>query len=168
MQLEPLLGLPTSRAAARQWLGQLVAVPSDEVVVLDPSGTHSLVELGSVSDKVRYIVANCVLWSWPSGAVAQLAQVLRASDPDGPQRLLFLEPTAGLGWRDRVQRSNPRFWRRRYGHEFGRDIPAELRSHGLTVTTTVRFREGPVRHYVVGEARYYRHMDRSPPGPATG
>lgn len=167
MDHEPLLGLPTSRAAARQWLGQLVAVPSDEVVVLDPSGVRSLVELESASDKVRYIMSDCALWSWPSGAVARLAEVLERSDPDKPRRLLFLEPTAGLGWRDRIQRLIPRFWRRRYGHEFGRDIPAELRSHGLTVTTTVRFREGRVRHYVVGEARHYRHMDRGPHDPVS-
>lgn len=168
VELAPSLGLPATRAAARQWLGQRVVVPSDGVVVLGPSGTRSLAELEAVAERVRAIVADSVLWSWSSGQWSQLAGVVRRSGPSSPIRLLFLEPTAGLGWRDRVQRSNPRFWRRRYGHEFGRDIPAELRSHGLTVTTTVRFREGPVRHYVVGEARYYRHMDRSPPGPATG
>jgi hypothetical protein len=163
MELEPLLGVPTCRAAARQWLGQRLAVPSDDVAMLDSSGTRSLAELEPMADRVRHVVADCVLWSWPPAHVARLARVLEASERDGWQRLLFLEPTAGLGWRDRIQRHNPAFWRRRYGHDFRRDIPAELRSHGLTVTTTVRFREGPVRHYVVGEARHYRHMDR--PGP---
>ncbi len=163
MELEPLLGVPTSRAAARQWLGQRLVVPSDDVVVLHASGARSLAELEPAADRVRDVVADCVLWSWPSAYLAQLARILEASERDGWQRLLFLEPTAGLGWRDRIQRRNAGFWHRRYGHDFRRDIPAELRSHGLTVTTTVRFREGPVRHYVVGEARHYGHMGR--PGP---
>ncbi len=163
MELEPLLGVPTSRAAARQWLAQRLVVPSDDVAVLDSSGTRSLAELEPRADRVRYVVADCVLWSWPSAHLAQLAGMLEASERNRRLRLLFLEPTAGLGWRDRIQQRNSGFWRRRYGHDFCRDIPAELRSHGLTVTTTLRFREGPVRHYVVGEARHYRHMDR--PGP---
>lgn len=166
VELAPLLGVPASRAAARQWLAQRVVVPSDDVVVLGPSGTRSLAELEAVAGRVRAIVADTVLWSWSSGQWSQVAEVIRRSGPNSPIRLLFLEPTAGLGWRDRIQRIDPGLLRRRHGHDFGRDIPAELRCHGLTVTSAIRFREGPVRHYVVGEARHYEHRDQ--PGPADG
>lgn len=84
------------------------------------------------------------LWRWPATSLRRLSDLLRERNG----LLVFVEPTAGLGWRRALQLA---------GRRYRRDIPAELRAAGLSVTTQVRLRHGLIGTYVRGEAR---HFDR--------
>ncbi len=95
------------------------------------------------------VVADGVLWQADPGQLAALAAAL------GPDRhLLFLEPTADLGWRQAVNHLGRSLWRRRIGHHFDTDVPAVLRSAGIEVIDLRRFGVGPrqVRSYAMGRA----------------
>jgi len=96
------------------------------------------------------IGSEMALWRWPTTGLTRLSELLRRRHG----LLVFLEPTAGLGLRRAMQLPVRRF---------RRDVPAELRSAGFSVTTQVRLRHGLVGNYVRGEAR---HFELSPP--ATG
>ncbi|MEZ5340728.1 MAG: hypothetical protein R2706_04560 [Acidimicrobiales bacterium] len=90
---------------------------------------------------------------WTPDAIAALAQRLA---PDG--RVLFAEPVAGLGPSQLAQRALDRLATRRWGYGFTRDIPAELRTAGMTVTSVERIFVDPaptVFTFAVGDARFY-------------
>lgn len=99
------------------------------------------------------VLSDTVLWQWPDWALHRLSDLLLARGGI----LVFVEPTAGLAIRRVGQRLGRRWLRRRLGHDFERDIPADLRAAGFVVTTQVRLRHGRVGDYVRGEAR---HFDR--------
>ncbi len=100
----------------------------------------------------EWLVADCLLWTLDERALGDLSSLLASTDT----KLAFVEPTAGLGVRHRLQLAAGPWLAGRRGHRHHRDIPAELRGAGLTVTTVVRFRDG-FGHYVWGEARRYTH-----------
>lgn len=82
------------------------------------------------------------LWRWPPHSLRRLSDLLR----ERHGLLVFVEPTAGFGWRRPIQL---------LGRRYRRDIPAELRATGLVVTTQVRLWNGPYGTYVRGEARHF-------------
>ncbi len=96
------------------------------------------------------LVATSVLWSpsWDQRALARLYAGL------GERRLVFVEPTAGLGWRRVVQRLLSPLWSRRLSHTFDRDVVGELREAGFVIITLDRFAlgAGGLRTYAFGEA----------------
>lgn len=95
-----------------------------------------------------------MLWSpaWDRAELEALRQRMEAAG--GGRHLIFVEPVSALGWRRLAQRVLGRRWRRRLGHSFERDVPAELRAAGFVLTTIDRFALGPgsVRTYAYGEA----------------
>jgi len=99
------------------------------------------------------VVADLVLWR---AGRANLRTLSAALDRD--QVLVFLEPTAEVGWRRLVQRLGRGLWRRLAGHDFECDVPAELRAAGLEVTELDRFGIGRlgVRSYALGRAEHIR------------
>ncbi len=102
------------------------------------------------------VVADTVLWGAAPADLVALAQAL------GPERsLLFLEPTAEVGWRRLVHRLGSRLWRRAVGHHFETDVPAALRAAGLEVVDLRRFGVGRarVRSYVLGRALRFDEVD---------
>lgn len=118
------------------------------------AGTGPIARLGpdretwSFGDAV-VVVADGILWQADQGELAALAAAL------GPDRfLVFLEPTADLGWRQRVNGLGRSLWRRRLGHDFDTDVPAVLRSAGLEVLDLRRFGVGrrQLRSYAMGRA----------------
>jgi hypothetical protein len=95
------------------------------------------------------VVADSVLWQASEAQLAALAAAL------GPERsLLFLEPTADLGWRRLVHRIGRTVWRRVAGHDFETDVPVRLRGAGLEVVDVRRFGvgRGQLRSYAIGRA----------------
>jgi hypothetical protein len=97
--------------------------------------------------------SDMVLWTWPPAELAGLSTALEETGGI----LVFLEPTAGLGLRRAAQLAAGRLLRRTRGHDYRRDIPAELRAAGFIVTTQVRLRHRLVGDYVRGEARHFSH-----------
>ena len=106
-----------------------------------------------VVDPGSLVVADAVLWR---ASTAQLRSLSRAIGPE--QVLLFLEPTRELGWRRALHRAARPLWRRLTGHDFERDLPADLRAAGLEVTELTRFGTGPrqVWSYALGRAEHIR------------
>ncbi len=95
------------------------------------------------------VVADGILWQADRRELETLASAI------GPDRfLLFLEPTADLGWRQAANRLGRSLWRRSIGHHFETDVPAVLRSAGLEVIDLRRFGvgRGGVRSYALGRA----------------
>jgi len=95
------------------------------------------------------VVADAVLWQADREDLAALAAAL------GPDRfLVFLEPTADVGWRQAVNHLGRSLWRHRVGHDFGTDVPAVLRAAGIEVVDLRRFGVGrrQVRSYAMGRA----------------
>ncbi|MDH3681085.1 MAG: hypothetical protein OEV40_14195 [Acidimicrobiia bacterium] len=94
------------------------------------------------------------LWSpeWTDEALRRLRGELTGGERR--RRLLFVEPTAGLGWRRVVQLAAGPLLRRRLGHDFRRDVPVALRRAGFAIDTLDRFGVGlgGVRTYVRGVA----------------
>ncbi len=104
---------------------------------------------GHVEAGVQVVVADLVLWAAPLSHLRALTQAL------GPERsLLFLEPTAEVGWRGAAHRVGRSLWRTGYGHDFASDVPAQLRQAGLMVTDLNRFGVGPagIRCFVMARA----------------
>ncbi|NNC40850.1 MAG: hypothetical protein HKN95_09170 [Acidimicrobiia bacterium] len=90
--------------------------------------------------------------------IAALAEVV----PIG-SRLVFVEPTLGLGFSSVIQRVARPLFTRRLGLSFHRDIPSYLRSVGWQPTTVKRVSVGApasVMTFAVGEARKYPPKDR--------
>lgn len=95
------------------------------------------------------VVADTVLWRASATRLAALAAAL------GPEAsLLFLEPTADLGWRRLVHRLGRPMWRRAAGHDFETDVPVRLRQAGFAVVDVRRFGvgRGQLRSYAIGRA----------------
>ena len=137
------------------WLS--VDDPATQVATLtevagDRSGEGQAENIGPV------IVADLVLWSWTDGELNQLAELVR----ERGGLLLFTEPTAGLGWRRVAQQLGRKFFERRRGHHYRRDVPAELRALGLIVGTQVRLTHGWAGDYVRGEARHVPGRPKNP------
>ena len=95
------------------------------------------------------VMADLVLWRWNDASLWSLAERL----PTGAL-LVFVEPTADLGWRRGVHRMTKNLWWAALRHNFESDVPASLRAAGWLVTTTDRFSVGPagIRSYVWGIA----------------
>lgn len=150
---------PEDLAAARRRINRLVAgrcralgfEPSGNAVVVLDRGPLAP-QLEQIDGATVCVTADLVLWRVEQQDLDALADALR---PD--RTLLFLEPTADLGWRRFVHRFGRPLWRLRTGHHFETDVPAMLRAAGLVVTTTDRFAIGyrGVKTYVWGEARHF-------------
>jgi hypothetical protein len=102
-------------------------------------------------DGAEVVIADLVLWRWDEASVRSLAKQL----PPGAL-LVFVEPTADLGWRRGVHRMTKNLWWAALRHNFESDVPARLRAAGLLVTTTDRFSVGPagIKSYVWGIAEH--------------
>lgn len=101
------------------------------------------------------IVSYLSMWQ-PHGSTARLER-LRRRLPAG-SRVVFVEPTLGVGAAAGLQRAGRVIAVKRLGLSFHRDIPEELRRAGFEVTSVVRFSLGfPERllTFVAGEARVY-------------
>ncbi len=121
------------RGVAPHWLTG--ADPAAEIHLIDGLGAKAVV--GS----------DLSLWRWPTAALEALSRQLR----DRRGLLVFIEPTAGVGWRRAFQLT---------GRRYRLDIPAELRASGFSVTTQMRLRHGPIGTYVRGEAQHFQHSPR--------
>lgn len=104
-----------------------------------PTGDLELVANGGTGVVVG---SDSSLWRWSAASLRRMSDLLRERDG----LLVFVEPTAGLGWRRLLQLT---------GTRYRRDIPAELRAAGFSVTTQVRLRHGLIGTYVRGEARHF-------------
>ncbi|MEM7323689.1 MAG: hypothetical protein AAF531_11445 [Actinomycetota bacterium] len=154
---------PTDLTDARRRLEELVNrrgeqrgfSPDDPeaVVRLRPRSVDE--QLRSLPTGTACVVADLALWRAEATSLRALADALH---PDGT--LLFIEPTADLGWRSALHRFGRPLWRLRFGHDFTADVPALLRAAGLIVTTTDRFGVGfrGLRSYVQGEARHFPNL----------
>lgn len=144
---------PVDLAAARRRVRSTLATP------LGDGGREAVVALGGrrfdeqqracITAATTVVTADFVLWRWDD---ADLANLARRLPPNAV--LAFLEPTADFGWRRLVHRVGRRPIEFLLGHHFESDVPARLRSAGLTVTTADRFDLGPagLRSYVWGRA----------------
>ena len=116
-----------------------------------------LAALSLVVDAAAELAPGCVvgsrmvLWQWSNDELQRLSDLLARADG----LLVFIEPTAGLPARHFAQRLARRWLTDRRGYNYGRDIPADLRSTGLVVTTQVRLRDRILGDYVRGEARHF-------------
>lgn len=134
---------------------------------VDPATPGAIVELERrplvrqshrLTASTAAVVADMVLWRWDRPTLEALADLL------APEAVLvFVEPTAELGWRrvvHRVTAQPTRLVRRRH---FNADVPANLRTSGLVVTTLDRFSLGPagLGSYAWGQAE--RITAQSPP-----
>lgn len=141
---------PDSLAAARARIDERVgqqAARGLEVVELGPDAPAA--ELARIPSGPACVVSELRLWAWSETDRRALADAL---GPHG--MLLFLEPTADLGWRRAVHRLFRRPIRSRLGHHFEADVPAGLRAVGLLVGTADRFPLGRLGlgSYVWGRA----------------
>jgi hypothetical protein len=102
-------------------------------------------------ESAKVITTDVDLWRRTQPELEALSQQLKPG-----QVLLFLEPTAELGWRRVLHRYGRAFIQLALRHNFEADVPARLRAAGLTVTTTIRFSTGPLgwRSYVLGRAEH--------------
>lgn len=159
--MDSFLG-PTDLAGARHRVEAAVAERCRKLDLPTDDGDGAVVRLTAtrpfasqrelISTDTACVVADLVLWRWNSSDLDALAESLR---PDTV--LVFVEPTADLGWRRVVHRIARPLFRVVLGHHFEADVPAALRAAGLVVTTTDRFGSGPLRihSYVWGEARHF-------------
>lgn len=121
-----------------------------DATILGPTPAQHLATDSAADFGDAPVLARCVLWSpaWDRAALTELHRRLNGN------RLIFVEPTAGLGRRRLAQRAGRRLWLRRHGHDYERDVPAELRSAGFMINTLDRFAVGPgsIQMYAYGEA----------------
>ncbi len=132
---------------ARAQVRSRVAAQADgrgDVTVVWLRGVDAAGELEEISRAGVGVVvgSDLSLWRSPQAFLRPLSDILRELEG----LLVFIEPTAGLGWRRAVQL---------LGRRFRRDIPAELRAAGFIVTTQVRLWDGLHGTYVRGEARHF-------------
>ncbi|MGH1487859.1 MAG: hypothetical protein ACRBK7_00445 [Acidimicrobiales bacterium] len=143
---------PASLAAART---RLQAMAGSESVQLTarPFETQGF----KISASVDTVSADMVLWRWDRQSLEVLSKQLKPGTI-----LVFLEPTAELGWRRVLHRYGRPVIRTLLRHHFETDVPAELRRAGLMVTTTIRFSTGPAgfRSYVLGRAEHITPAER--------
>lgn len=141
----------TTLSGARDQVGRRVEEQAAErtveahwIGVVDP-----VAELEAIRRLGRGAVvgSEMALWRWPTVALTHLSDLVR--ELDGV--IVFIEPTAGLGWRRLIQL---------LGRRYRRDIPAELRAAGFIVTTQVRLRNGGYGTYVRGEAQHFASSAR--------
>ena len=118
------------------------------------AGRSLAADIDRISVDTVCVLADFVLWQQDRATLARLADALR---PD--KVLLFVEPTAELGWRRALHRVTRRLSTMVPGYNFECDVPAELRAAGLVVTTTDRFSTGPagIASYVWGQAQHFTH-----------
>lgn len=157
------LQAPPDLATARARLQALVEVMVDEisgastapgpVQHLDRPGGAGTDRWPAIDPTAPVVVADGVLWQATGAQLAALSASLRRG-----QVLVFLEPTAEIGWRRTVQRVGRPLWRRLSGHHFDTDVPEDLRRAGLQVTDLNRFGVGPaeLRSYALGRAEHIR------------
>ena len=150
---------PQNLAAARRRVRQLVDArcrllgvdPGADGAVLTLSRRPLVHQASGITPHTAAVVADFVLWRWDGPTLRALAELL------GPDTaLVFLEPTADLGWRRAVHRVGRVPARLLLRHHFERDVPAELRAAGLVVSTADRFPLGPagLGSYVWGQAEH--------------
>ncbi len=104
------------------------------------------------------IGSDTALWRWTPKQLGHLSDFLKQADGD----LVFVEPTAGLGLRRAIQLAAGPAFKRLRGHNYRRDVPAELRAAGFIVTTQVRLRHRFVGDFVRGEARHFDEPGSTP------
>jgi hypothetical protein len=98
----------------------------------------------------------CYLTLWRRRGAAALAAAHQTLAPGS--RLVFVEPTRGVGWGSLAQTVGRWVLKNRFGVTFHRDIPAVIRASGWQLTTVKRVSVGApaaVMTFVVGEARRY-------------
>jgi hypothetical protein len=150
---------PTDLAAARRRVRRLADERCRRLGV-DTAAAGAVVELERrplagqahrITADTAVVVADFVLWRWDQPDLDGLGGLL------GPEAaLVFVEPTADLGWRRALHRVGRLPARLLLRHNFERDIPARLRQAGLIVGTVDRFSLGPagVGSYVWGQAEH--------------
>lgn len=150
---------PTDLADARRRISTVAGASCREHQVSEDNNTVVRLASGPIGNQLDQIkpetvcvIADLVLWRTDQRSLNALAKAL---EPD--RVLLFLEPTADLGWRAGLHRVGRRLFRLFLRHDFAADVPAQLREAGLVVTTTDRFGIGwrGLRSYVWGEARHF-------------
>jgi hypothetical protein len=150
---------PTDLADARRRINTVASgrcreheVDEDGTTVLRLTTAPVSGQLNRIKPETVCVIADLVLWRTDQRSLNALAKAL---EPD--RVLLFVEPTADLGWRAALHRFGRRLWRLFLRHDFEADVPAQLREAGLVVTTTDRFGLGwrGLRSYVWGEARHF-------------
>lgn len=135
--------LVQARAQVRSRVAAQVADRPDAVAMWLGAGSSARdLELVARAGTGLIVGSDLELWRWPPVSLRRLSEALR----ERRGLLVFLEPTADWGWRRPVQL---------LGRRYRRDIPADLRAAGFSVTTQVRLRHGVIGTYVRGEARHY-------------
>ncbi|MGI9612918.1 MAG: hypothetical protein ACR2QO_08425 [Acidimicrobiales bacterium] len=129
----------------------------DQRAVVELTGRPFAAQQHLVTAETACVMADMVLWRWDADTLAALADRL---GPDAA--LLFLEPTADIGWRQAAHRLARPLWRLALRHDFETDVPVSLRTAGLTVSTADRFGLGPagIRSYVWGLAEHITPIER--------
>lgn len=142
---------PENLAAARKRMDGMAGRVSNGGEIVRLTARPAETQLSSAWPLVDVVIADLVLWKWDRPALRALSERMK---PDTV--LLFLEPTADLGWRRLIHRYGRWAERLLLRHNFETDVPAELREAGLMVTTTIRFSTGPagLRSYVLGRAEH--------------
>lgn len=113
--------------------------------------------VGWVQKQTSPVTVLVYLSLWDRSTQPSQLVVLRETMAEG-SRLVFIEPTLGVGVGSVFQRFAKRMLKRRIGLSFDRDIPAMVRHAGWQLTTINRFSVGApasVLTFVVGEARIY-------------
>lgn len=154
-ELTPLLDNLIGTVAV---VGSFVPEELLDAVGRDASVVERFSDLGRAFDREDgpvSVVSYLAMWR-PDGAARRLGR-LRRQLPSG-SRVLFAEPTVGLGTAAVLQRYGRTVAVKRLGLSFHRDIPNDLRQAGFEVTTVLRFSVGfPDRlmTFATGEARSY-------------
>jgi len=124
--LSPRLSVERALARAQERLGG-----EAESVPLSPDNITNLSGEGGV-------ISTMVLWAppWDHRALVELREQL------GSRRLIAVEPVSALGLRRAGQRLATPLLRRRFGLDFNRDLPRELRLAGFAIEAADRFTAG--------------------------
>ena len=143
--------------ALNEWVSRSLAASADS----SPTRPVTADGLKEVAEWVRQqgqpVTVVVYLSLWESSSSKAKLVVLKEAAPVG-SRLIFLEPTLGVGLAAVLQRFAKPMLLRRIGLSFHRDIPAMIRAAGWQLTTVNRFAVGApaaVMTFVAGEARIY-------------
>ena len=148
-------GFPTPRRALvelDQRARRMFARAEGRVLDLGDYSSFSLPELAEASARYDTIVSVMQISIAPD-ARSFCSNIARLLTADG--RLLFLEPTAVVGVAGKVQRAFGPWVRRTSGRRFDYDIPALIRSAGLSIGDCERVSVAalwPYRSFVEGAA----------------